>query len=475
MDHKAFVSSPKSMLIAPAGYGKTHAITESLMHTDGKQLILTHTHAGIASIKEKINKAKIPVVQFHIETITSYAQKYVQAYYTGNDMPSQDDSDNYYSFIISKARDIVKMSIIQRSISLTYTGLFIDEYQDCTLMQHEFISKLSNVLPTHILGDPLQGIFSFNGAPMVDLENSNQMGDYRLNQYTLDEPWRWKEKNEQLGECLKDIRSKIENHQNIDLSTYPAIEIAFITDPTELYNPTKPYYKSISLLLSEKNVLLIHPNSTSINVRLKIIKGFRTPITLLESIDDKDFYTLSKLIDTATPETIEQVFMELCLKLFNKTGIEYWFNSKGLIAKRASSDKLICEVIQRRFNEIKTNFSYIKIAELIKYMSGITNIRCYRKELFISICSALYEAETNNMTIYDSMVVRRNNVRRIGRKVYGKCIGTTLLTKGLEFDTVVVLNAHDFHCPKNLYVALTRASKRLIVFTNNPVLQPSYN
>ncbi|MFV1977526.1 MAG: hypothetical protein ACC651_17435 [Candidatus Scalindua sp.] len=44
----------------------------------------------------------------------------------------------------------------------------------------------------------------------------------------------------------------------------------------------------------------------------------------------------------------------------------------------------------------------------------------------------------------------------MGRKIKGKCIGTTLLTKGLEFDTVAILNARKFDCPKNLYVALTR-------------------
>ena len=67
---------------------------------------------------------------------------------------------------------------------------------------------------------------------------------------------------------------------------------------------------------------------------------------------------------------------------------------------------------------------------------------------------------------------KRNMTRRIGRKISGRCIGTTLLTKGLEFDTVAILNAHKFDCPKHLYVAMTRASKRLIIFTDKPNLNP---
>ena len=66
----------------------------------------------------------------------------------------------------------------------------------------------------------------------------------------------------------------------------------------------------------------------------------------------------------------------------------------------------------------------------------------------------------------------RNVKRRVGRKVKGKSIGTTLLTKRLEFDTFVVLDVQKFTDSKNLYVALTRASKRLIVFANNNILSP---
>jgi DNA helicase-2/ATP-dependent DNA helicase PcrA len=73
MNYKDFISKDKSLLIAPAGYGKTYSLAESLLHTppNEKQLILTHTHAGIASIKEKIKGFKISGEKYHIETITN--------------------------------------------------------------------------------------------------------------------------------------------------------------------------------------------------------------------------------------------------------------------------------------------------------------------------------------------------------------------------------------------------------------------
>lgn len=88
------------MVVAPAGYGKTHAIADCLKYTEGKQLILTHTQAGVASLKEKIQGQGTAYNQYHVETIDSFTQKYVNAFYCGNDIPDQDDGKAYYPFII---------------------------------------------------------------------------------------------------------------------------------------------------------------------------------------------------------------------------------------------------------------------------------------------------------------------------------------------------------------------------------------
>ena len=66
----------------------------------------------------------------------------------------------------------------------------------------------------------------------------------------------------------------------------------------------------------------------------------------------------------------------------------------------------------------------------------------------------------------------RNEIRSVGRKMYGRCVGTALLTKGVEFDTVIVLNADKFTDPQNFYVAISRCVKRLIVFANDSKLRP---
>jgi len=112
------------------------------------------------------------------------------------------------------------------------------------------------------------------------------------------------------------------------------------------------------------------------------------------------------------------------------------------------------------------------LAQILKEIKKLKGINCTRLELFYDLCKALEQAEHKGISVYEAMKEIRNIKRRMGRKVNGRCIGTTLLTKGLEFDTVAVLDAHNFKCPKNFYVAITRACRRLIIFTNNKILSP---
>jgi len=102
MNFEEFVSKSKSMIVAPAGYGKTHAIALCLSHAKGKQLILTHTNAGVASLKEKIMQQGINNKHYRVETITSFAQKYVNSFYCGADIPEQEENA-YFPFILEQA------------------------------------------------------------------------------------------------------------------------------------------------------------------------------------------------------------------------------------------------------------------------------------------------------------------------------------------------------------------------------------
>jgi len=301
--YKDFVSKPKSLLIAPAGYGKTHTIAECLRYTEGSQLVLTHTHAGVASLKEKIKKSGIASNKYHIETIDSFAQKYVNAFYCEDDIPEQENSKEYFNFIIQKATILVKIKPIKDVIQITYTGLFVDEYQDCTVNRHQFIMALSDLLPIYILGDPLQGIFDFNGEELVNWKTD--LKDFANARFELTEPWRWKNTNPQLGDELTEIRSKLENGKDIDLNQYESgIEILQIAE-NDIYSWNEKYNERIRTLLdSERSLLIIYPVSQNINARKKLVKTFQNRFYLVEAMDGNDFYNFSKIFDDSDSTSI---------------------------------------------------------------------------------------------------------------------------------------------------------------------------
>ncbi len=266
---KNFIFKEKSLLIAPAGYGKTHTIVECLKYTKGRQLILTHTHAGVASIKEKIKKAGISIEKFRVETIDSFAQKYVQAFYCGNEIPEQDE-ENYFNFIIQKATEIIKLKPVKKIIKISYSGLFVDEYQDCTISQHQFIITLADILPLHILGDPLQSIFGFKESVVNWTKDLNFINKNSI--YCLNEPWRWKNTNPQLGEALKKIRELLKNDKDIDLKEFQSsIEVIKIKKENNIYKPKTEYNKNIWSILrnTQGDLLLIYPYFRNSSARKK--------------------------------------------------------------------------------------------------------------------------------------------------------------------------------------------------------------
>lgn len=71
-----YLNDNKSLVIAPAGHGKTTLLTKCILRLQMSKniLILTHTHAGIASIKQKMSKEHIPLKNVCISTITGFAQ-----------------------------------------------------------------------------------------------------------------------------------------------------------------------------------------------------------------------------------------------------------------------------------------------------------------------------------------------------------------------------------------------------------------
>ena len=458
-----FISKQKSMLIAPAGYGKTYAIAECLLYTSGKSLVLTHTNAGVSALKEKFKARNIPPDKYQVETISSYVQKYVHSFVSPATIPSQDDKRAYFSYIINAAITILQSPWIAKIIKNTYRDLFVDEYQDCTLSYHRVIMILSCYMRTHLMGDPLQGIFGFSAKdPLVDMRDVGQMGDFARNSYELVIPWRWNNNGrDDLGIQLGLLRGQLIRQQNvnIDYAAYPAIIVhRIITDV--LYVELPRIINDI--LVRYPNILFIHPISAKTDPRVDFVRKFNNRIYMLESLDDKDFYSLSRAFDAMTPDTLLSTLSVICGKLFGVTHTKEWITDER-VKNRQGENKDLSLRLDEKVRFTTENFSRRNIASILEFFRTELKMPVARADLLNSLITSLKEADENKCSVYEGMCNARNRLRRYGRKIHGHCIGTTLLTKGLECDCVVLLDIDAFTDYRHLYVALTRGSRDIIV------------
>jgi DNA helicase-2/ATP-dependent DNA helicase PcrA len=103
---------------AAAGCGKTEAIVRAVALVEGKQLILTHTNAGVAALRTRLRKYAIPESNYRVDTIDSWLLKYAAAYVSMSGLenihPQGDDWGNVrtatsrllgYPFIMGRSSD----------------------------------------------------------------------------------------------------------------------------------------------------------------------------------------------------------------------------------------------------------------------------------------------------------------------------------------------------------------------------------
>ena len=67
-------------IIAPAGHGKTEMIAEIVKYAEGKQLLLTHTNAGVDAIEKRLQKRKVSKEKYTVTTIAAFCIKWCVSY-----------------------------------------------------------------------------------------------------------------------------------------------------------------------------------------------------------------------------------------------------------------------------------------------------------------------------------------------------------------------------------------------------------
>ena len=159
-------------------------------------------------------------------------------------------------------------------------------------------------------------------------------------------------------------------------------------------------------------------------------------------------------------------FREICLILFNKTEIDKWLGENKLKRKRNKSEQNCLFPLEEIISSIREDNLCIKMYDAVECIKSLPKIHTFVHEQLYNILTALKIAHSESVPVLHAMRQIRNLYRCKGRVVPHYAIGTTLLTKGLEFDNVLVLNPNKMD-PKHFYVAITRARKRLFLYQDS--------
>lgn len=218
------VAEAPCSLEMPAGTGKTEllaACVATAAEQGERSLVLTHTNAGVDAIRRRLRRFGVPSSVVRVETITSWAFTLSRSYpgIAGINVPGVPNWNNSREYV-EGAVLVAKAAAVRQVHAVSFGCLFVDEYQDCTVDQHELVVEISEAVPrTVILGDRLQAIFGFDKkSPLMDWDT------HVVRSYTPKAvphvPQRWRNHNVPLGQWLLDIRTSLVDGGWFDFSAH---------------------------------------------------------------------------------------------------------------------------------------------------------------------------------------------------------------------------------------------------------------
>lgn len=437
------------IIIAPAGCGKTESITNIIKNYDKikKVLVLTHTNAGIENIEKRLKKHNISKSKCSIYTIASFCSKYVKSF-----KEISRASDDSYDQIYIGMNNLLSNKHIRKIIENTYSLILVDEYQDCSLIQHSLIKKISNIIDFKILGDPLQAIYDFKEASVKINEIIDV--DYKLLGY-MTYPWRWSN-NKALGNWIMKSRKEIiKGNINIFTSLPNCVEYFLYKDYVDLQKKALNFLK----LDGRKAVLFNLENQA--NAFCKKLGG---RFYFQEEIQCKALNNITTFLDNNDSVNIVKEVINLGKLCFTNFATEFGniikkIDNNDFDLSKINKNKNIAELIM----SLISNFSLSNVIQLLKEISSNTNLKIYRKELWTVLEILIKEVSKEKEISSKELLVNIRNSTMLNNKFkYNNIVSRILLVKGLEFDNVFLVNPNEL-TPELLYVAISRPTKKLII------------
>lgn len=469
------VSLRRGSIVAAAGCGKTEQIARAVGISAQRRLILTHTHAGVDALTRRLKKHRISGDRYRIDTIAGWCLRVAAAFpqRSGIVVTLPTTHDDWDAVYLAGAR-LLDSGAVDGVLLASYGGCFVDEYQDCSLQQHQVISRLANLLPTCVFGDPLQAIFDFGDQHPVDWETD--VFPTFGKSAELSTPWRWKNANNgELAEWLSDIRTALEQNHPIDLTSRPRCVTwtALPVDPTR-HQATITGQCLDAMSENDLGNLIVIGDSTSENRRSALAQKLaKQGFANIEPIGCKTLHSAATAIDKASGvDRLKALlgFVSKCMTGADKTAFERAIDARqqGRRLGQAQFGSLLPLA-----DAVIADGGELAMLAFLQGMRDRPGSYLYRREMFYAMRSALQTKAARRLpTLRAAVWEVQNRIRHTGRRLGDRSIGSTLLVKGLEFDRAIVLAA-DTMTNKDWYVALTRATTKLRIVATKERFSPT--
>nr|WP_043802175.1 UvrD-helicase domain-containing protein [Arenimonas malthae] len=457
VDPAELLRQGNSSVVAPAGHGKTEVIAKAAA-LGNRTLVLTHTHAGVHAIRARLKRLGVPTARAAVETVASWSTRYAYAFPgVAQPPPGDPQSGAEWDQLYAGSRAALDVSAIRDVVGSSYDRVLVDEYQDCNSLQHELTIALSTIVPTTVFGDPMQGIFEFAGAtldwdrdifPTFPLFGS------------LDQPYRWKDKNPDLGAWVAETRLKLLRGEPIDL-----------IDPRICYRPSTDAFDMGVLFdgidAKEGSFAAIHCNK---GICYKLASAANGGYQAIEEVAANRLRIFARAWDAAPDvKSKANAIVELSKDCFHK-------RTTAETEAEAAEVLVVREGLNIAYEGMNDGNGAEAAIPFMALLRKRPLYKLYRGGLWRDCEHAVGELAAGRAETMVAAAERiKQRVHNTGRKLPGRTVSTPLLLKGLEFDHVVIPDATHFGRERQaraklFYVAISRATRSLTIGSSSRFL-----
>lgn len=467
----ALESAPCSLEM-PAGTGKTQLIVcmiRRVADDGGRALVLTHTNAGVAAITRRCRQLEIPRGSFRIMTICSWAESVANAYRRLSDFDATKTREDkgYYEACEKAAVVAMSSDLFHKLLVLSYSSLLVDEYQDCSMLQHQLIEAMAeSISATVVLGDRLQRIFDFKGDPFPDWTNDVERS---FRQFAGLEPYphRWSNGNQELGDwLLQYVRPKLLSGQRIDYASASMPGYEHLRYSIDMQATIGAAYK---MARRGGNSLIVCPNIPPTSGE-KLASRLSGTYSYMEEIEGsflkKEIIEYEKSLSSGKQAYWLAQFARKCFSGFGTKSLDSTvlkaIDRGCSLAKYTRSRPGFTDALMA-FDEYSNSPNLSSFKKAYESIEESRQGKIYRREAWRDTLKAIQGSFLSGSSPAEELSCIRNQLKYQDSRGGLRTVSRTLLVKGLEYDHVIVNDAERINNPNNLYVALTRPKMTLTV------------